>query len=467
MMHLVTRRETAIRCDPARVLNRPFDPGHETLIHGESRADAIVQRVMRFDDETVAQILAHTFASYAIRHDDLRAHFRRNYELVTRGHPTEHPDLAQDRVDLIGAYFTQEYAIEGAALFNPSMVIAPDQSGLESGELRFILSLRAVGEGHLSSIEFRSGRLTVDNDVVLDPVSPHLTTGERSELPDVWGFHASAVKAAQGDDHADGLVPAAEAHLLGTSYTLVFPPTSALSERILFPGGPGETRGLEDARMVRFVEDDGSVFYYGTYTAYDGAHVAPHFFKTADFLTFECRPMHGDAAKNKGMALFPRRIDGKLWCISRWDRESISIAEWRDGAGWCSVAVLATPNEPWELIQMGTCSSPIELPEGWLVLTHGVGPMRSYAIGAMLLQLDDPTHVIGMASEPLLTPAEVEREGYVPNVVYSCGAVLHGDDLMLPYGCSDDLVRFACVDLAGLVAHLSDPTNMPVDAVDL
>ena len=467
MISLVQRIDMEIRCDPARVISRAFDPGQEGLIQGLSRAQSVIKRLMSFSDEQVSEILAHTLAAYATRHDDLRAHFRRNYQLVTHGDPLVHPELTQDRVELIGAYFTQEYAIEGAALFNPSIVPAPDQSGCEPGQLRFIMSLRAVGEGHLSSIEFRSGLLTADNQVLLDSASPHLSTGERSEVPSNWGFHETPPGAGEGEREYPALPPDAAITLVAASHEVSFAPTSTLSERVLFPGGGAESHGLEDARMVRFVEDDGNVVYYGTYTAYDGAHVAPYVFRTADFLKFDMRPMLGDAAKNKGMALFPRRIHDRLWCLSRWDRESISIAHFEDGRGWTHAQSIQAPSEPWDLVQMGICSSPIELPEGWLVLTHGVGPMRSYALGAMLLDLDDPTKLIGALATPLLVPAEAEREGYVPNVVYSCGALVHGGLLVLPYGCSDDLVRFAFVDLAGLISHLSDPARMAIDTVDL
>ena len=467
MMHLVRRTRTEVRCDPARVISRPFDPGQEGLILGLSRAQSVMERVMRLSDEAVTQILAQTLAAYATRHDDLRANFRRNFQVVAHGDPVTHPELSQDRVELIGAYFTQEYAIEGAALFNPSIVMAPDQSGCGPDELRFIMSLRAVGEGHMSSIEFRSGVLGADDSVVLDAASPHLSTGERSDLPTAWGFQEHGPSVEQADRVEHPLPPDTAIKLVSSSYQLTFAPTSTLSERVLFPSIGAEAHGLEDARLVRFVEDDGAVSYFGTYTAYNGALVTPYVLQTEDFQTFRMRPMLGEAAKNKGMALFPRRINGKLFCLSRWDRESVSVATFEDGAGWCHAQVLQAPEEPWELVQMGNCSSPIELPEGWLVLTHGVGPMRSYSIGAMLLDLDDPTKVIGVLATPLLMPAEAEREGYVPNVVYSCGALVHGDSLALPYGCSDDSVRFAFVDLPALIAHLSDPAHVPLDTVDL
>ena len=433
MKDLLRRTDTEIRSHPARVLSRAFIPGNESLIPGQSRSAAVIERVLGMSDEDVTHAVAGIFANYSNRHDDLRATFRKNFDLVVGESLAGHPLLTLDRAELIGSYFTQEYAIEGAALFSPSIVVAPDQSGCSAGELRFILSLRAVGEGHLSSIEFRSGILGVDDTVVLDPPSPHLTAGERAipaaELPLIDG-------PATGDD----------------VYQLVFPSTSTLSERVIFPGIDAESHGLEDARFIRFVEDDGSSMYLATYTAYNGRQVTPHMLQTNDFITFHLRPMRGEAALNKGMALFPRRINGVRWCVTRWDRENISVARWEDG--WIDPHVVQSPRQPWEMIQLGACSSPIETPEGWLVLTHGVGPMRSYAIGAILLGLDDPTQVTGVLEQPLLAPAESERDGYVPNVVYSCGALIHDDTLVLPYGCSDASVRFAFVDLAGLLSRL-------------
>jgi predicted GH43/DUF377 family glycosyl hydrolase len=457
MTAIVRRSHTEIRAHPARVISRAFDPGQEDLIRGLSRADAVVTRVLLMDEAAVARTLAETLAAYSNRHDDLRATFRRNFELISTAEVLGHPNYSQERAELIGAYFTQEYSIEGAALFNPSIVAAPDQSGCSEGELRFILSLRAVGEGHISSIEFRSGLLGAGDAVTLDPPSPHLVTGERSLLAPTF----EAVQPGYPLTSLSAIDAATEVlrRIIDASYQLTFPATSTLSERVLFPGTPAESHGLEDARFVRFVEDDGVVTYFGTYTAYDGANVAPHLLQTDDFITFRMRPMFGEAARNKGVALFPRRIDGVMWCLSRWDRENISVAQLDNHTGWGNARVVQTPLRPWELIQLGPCSSPIETPEGWLVLTHGVGPMRTYAIGALLLDLEDPSVVIGVLDEPLLMAAETERNGYVPNVVYSCGALIHNDVLVLPYGCSDASVRFAFIDMSELLAGLHGSTE--------
>ncbi|MEY3277780.1 MAG: hypothetical protein RLZZ426_266 [Actinomycetota bacterium] len=463
MIHLVRRSEIEIFHHPSRVISKAFDPGHEGLISGQSRSQAVIERVMNLSEDEVEVILAETISSYANRHSDLRASFRRNYLIVGKGEAPGLEDISLHRMELIGSYFTQEYSIEAAALFNPAIVIAPDQTGCPPGSLRFIMSLRAVGEGHLSSIEFRSGMLHQNDEISLDTVSPHLSTGERYEITTEWDHHFQPKETHSGKIQLPEVVPMlpplSASIDVESSYEVSFDVTTELSERVLFPGNQTESHGLEDARLVRFIEDDGSVCYYATYTAYDGAHVTPHLLHTEDFISFSMRPMLGDAAANKGMAMFPRRINGRLWCLSRWDRESISVAYFEKSTGWSHATMVQAPEKAWDLIQMGTCSSPIETDEGWLVLTHGVGPMRTYAIGALLLDIDDPTKVIGKLDSPLLSAAETEREGYVPNVVYSCGALVHDGSVVLPYGCSDASVRFAFIDLAGLLKELKSPTS--------
>lgn len=486
MTVLVRRPQTEIVAHPSRVISRPFDPGHERLIRGQSRAQAVVERVLRMPESEVTHTLNATLAMYSDRHDDLRATFRRNFDLVAGPSVAIGPNYSWERVELIGAYFTQEYSVEGAALFSPSIVVAPDQSGCGEDELRFILSLRAVGEGHLSSIEFRSGVLGPADSVVLDPPSPRLTTGEHSRVPIPRELLSAALHQSGAYAAAEGLLqllpeeftveafeqvlesPSCEQvpagvrdralqelrQIVDASYEVAFSKASTLSERVLFPATAAESHGLEDARLVRFVGEDGAVTYLGTYTAFDGTNVTPHLLQTDDFRTFRVSPMFGEAALNKGMSLFPRPIRDRMWCMSRWDRQNISVAPFEPGIGWSGPQVVQSPHRPWELIKLGACSPPIETPAGWLVLTHGVGPMRRYAIGAMLLDLADPTRVLGVLNEPLLTPTETERNGYVPNVVYSCGALIHGDTLVLPYGCSDVLVRFAFVALADLLDDL-------------
>jgi predicted GH43/DUF377 family glycosyl hydrolase len=366
------------------------------------------------------------------------------------------------------------------------MVAHPDQSGLEPGELRFVMSVRAVGEGHVSSIEFRTGVLTNDGDVRVDEAGRHLTPGRprsrtmsRELLAAALEEHANLSRAgdilsllpaefdtadlerAVASVHRDRLTRgSAEATIgrirtiMARNYRVHFSPERPLSERVLFPVAPDESHGVEDARFTRFVEDTGESTYYGTYTAFDGVNIAPRLIQTQDFQSFDISQLVGPAAKNKGMAIFPRRVRGRYLALSRWDRESIGIASSPDARQWGDAVTIQTPEQPWEVIQLGNCGPPIETDAGWLVLTHGVGPMREYAIGAVLLDVDHPTKLIGKLAEPLLTPDKNEREGYVPNVVYSCGALRHGDTLALPYGCSDSAIRVGFIDLPRLLDRL-------------
>jgi predicted GH43/DUF377 family glycosyl hydrolase len=490
---LVRRSPIHLLPDPSRVLTRPFLPGLEAQTHGISRAESVVERILALPDDEVVRALASILSAFNGRHADLRATFREHFELVSHRLPEAPGDaeFTDDRIDLVGAYLTQEFAIEGAALFNPSIVAHPDQSGCGEGELRFIMSARAVGEGHLSSVEFRTGILGPDDALNVDEPGRHLTTGRSTPLP----MSATLLRASL-DQHGDAIAAESILRLLpatftsadldevlalsaldspgrdgndallerirrtaATMYRLAFPEARELSERVIVPHSSAESHGIEDVRFVSFDDRDGRTTYFGTYTAFDGERIAPHLLQTDDFLTFSAGPMIGPAAQNKGMALFPRRISGDMWSLSRWDRENISVARSADGVVWGSAQVVATPHRPWDLIQLGACSSPVETPEGWLVLTHGVGPMRVYSVGAMLLALDDPTRVLGVLDEPLLTPDQDEREGYVPNVVYSCGALVHGDALVVPYGCSDSSIRFVFVDLPGLLARLLNPST--------
>ena len=395
-------------------------------------------------------------------------------------------DISTDRALLIGAYFTQEFSVEAAALLNPSMVAHPDQSDLETGQVRFIASVRAVGEGHVSSIAFRTGVVGDGDRVVVDDPGRQLTAGRtgprliaraylaaalaeesvlaRAEdvlqlLPEL--FSAADLDQAVDSGARDRLTRgSAEAAidkirwLVSCNYRADFPGDLPLSERVLYPTAPDEGRGMEDARFTRFVDDDGGVTYYGTYTAFDGVNIRPHLLQTDDFVTFETTHLIGPAARNKGMAIFPRRVDGEYLALSRWDRESIGITNSADGRFWSGATTIQTPERTWEVIQIGNCGPPVETDEGWLVLTHGVGPMRAYGIGAILLDLDEPTKLIGALRQPLLTPNAAEREGYVPNVVYSCGGLKHGDTLIVPYGCSDSVIRFAFVDVPTLLERL-------------
>ncbi len=395
--------------------------------------------------------------------------------------------LSTTRRQLMGAYFTQEYAVEAAAVCNPSIVPHPDQTGLGHGETRFVMSLRAIGEGHRSSIEFRTGVVDATAAVRFDHPGTHLFSGHlrppryhrepfhqllRSvdddsvsaafvlgSLPDP--FSGAELEHALGSLHEQLLTRPDALHTIerirfiaASNYEVTFPTSSSIAQRVLSPIAPAESHGMEDARFVRFVDDDGSVTFYATYTAYDGMHVAPQLLKTSDFRSFASTQLTGRAASNKGLALFPRRIDGRYAALSRWDRETNALVLSDDPQLWEHPVSLHRPCEPWNLVQLGNCGSPIETSAGWLVLTHGVGPMRRYAIGVDLLDLDDPARVIGTLRTPLLLPAGDERDGYVPNVVYSCGAMVHGDHLVIPYGMGDANIGVATVRLDQLLGEL-------------
>jgi predicted GH43/DUF377 family glycosyl hydrolase len=485
---ILARDRDLLRPDPRRVIARLFVPGHEQhLINGQSRLTPVLERILALSPETAAVTLAVTLERFGRRHRDLRGLLSENFELVAHRIGAA-ADLPEATRLLVGSYFTHEYSIEAAALFNPSILIHPDQGGVAAGEVRVLLSLRAVGEGHWSSIEFRTGVIGAQGRLRIDEPPPHLLVGRQHEATfRQHVFHA--VLGDLGDDGEDAafildalpdpftagqldaaLVALRDQEISGRSvhrtilnlrwiascnYEVRFEPDSALSQRVLVPVAPTESNGMEDARFVRFVDDDATVSYYATYTAYDGRRVAPQMLQTDDFLTFRSAQLTGPAAVNKGMALFPRRINGRFVALSRWDRENNSITTSADAHNWSEGSTIQTPRQPWELIQIGNCGSPIETDQGWLVLTHGVGPMRSYGIGAMLLDLDDPTKLIGELPEPLITPDEAERDGYVPNVVYTCGALAVADRLVVPYGSADSSVGAAVFDLPGLLDQLT------------
>jgi predicted GH43/DUF377 family glycosyl hydrolase len=483
---LLTRAEPVIDPDPGRVLARLFVPGQELALDRESRTSGVLSRILALDEETVVTSLEDICERYGRRHRDLGNIFSSNYEAVAH-RLVDVTCLSEERRLFIGACFTHEYSVEAAALFNPSVVAHPDQSGLQAGAVRFVLSLRAVGEGHLSSIEFRSGVVGPGHQLVLDQKGSCLGAGR--QLATTYNralFRAKLAEAGSDDESASfitGRLPAnfgAEAlegvlsamtgqrlsrhggprtdelarRIAACNYEVEFEATMPLSERVLWPKAPSESHGMEDARFVHFTDDDGHGVYYATYTAFDGAQVEPQLIETTDFRRFRISQLAGPAAKNKGMALFPRKVGGRFTALSRWDRESNAIATSADGRVWGSPTTLQSPQYPWELIQLGNAGSPIETAAGWLVITHGVGAMREYCLGAILLDLRDPKRVIGALAEPLLRPLADEREGYVPNVVYSCGALAYGNTLLLPYGTSDSSVRFAFVDLEALIGRL-------------
>jgi predicted GH43/DUF377 family glycosyl hydrolase len=482
---LAVRLGVRLNPDPRRVIARLFVPGEE-LPEGASRGRSVIDRIQELDDDQVSATLGAVVADFGARHVDLEALLREHFQVAAHGRP-QIARLSGPRQLLIGAYFTMEYAVEAAALLNPSMVAHPDQSGLGPGQLRFVLSARAVGEGHLSSVEFRTGVVGPGRSLTIDDPGAALTLGTRAP----GGYHRELFRARLADlgaDRAtvelvlDGLpvrfdharlrraVAAQHAYLrdrqaahrtieqvnqiAAADYTVTFPPTTAIGQRVLWPGSPSESHGMEDVRLVRFIGDDGEVSYYGTYTAYDGDHIAPQLLKTTDFATFEVGQLAGRAASNKGLAMFPSQVGGRYLALSRWDRENISLCVSDDARVWHHAETLQTPREPWQLVQLGNCGSPIDVGVGWLVLTHGVGPMRAYRIGALLLDHDDPSRIRAALPHPLLSADADERDGYVPNVVYSCGSLLHGDTLTVPYGISDSAIGFAQVDLPALLERM-------------
>lgn len=482
---LVVRTKLRLRPDPRRVITKLFVPGDDAPPYG-SRAAAVIDRVMAMDEATVKSVLAATMRRFETRHRDLADIFTDHYASIShRLDPAARP--SRERRQLIGAYFSHEYAIEGAALFNPSIVAHPDQNGLQAGQLRFVMSVRAVGEGHLSSIGFRTGVIGPGDRLEFDIPGPYPATGrhhrvlcDRALLDGILAEEGHDDELAAflrrnlrpqftGDelDHAlaelhPQLRTRSSAHrtierihqIAANNYAVEFPADSSLDERILWPVGRSESHGMEDARFVRFTEPGEPDVYYATYTAYDGQHIAPQLLETSDFRAFRASQLTGAAAANKGMALFPRKVGGSYLALSRHDRESNALSTSDDPHTWPKPRTLQVPMAPWELVQLGNCGSPIETDAGWLVLTHGVGPMRSYGIGAMLLDLDDPYRVLAALPEPLITPREDERDGYVPNVVYSCGALAHQDTLILPYGTSDSGITLARVPLPALLDRL-------------
>lgn len=468
------------------MITKPYLPGAQVFPNGQSRVEMILGRVLGLEEHQVAKTLAATRKAFESRHQNMTDVFRQSFGQVA-GLVQNPGELSLDRKLLIGAYFTHEYAIEAAALNNPSIVPAPDQGGLGPGELRFVMSLRAIGEGHMSSIEFRSGVLGVDGQIRFDDPGPYPVTGNRTHaiydkafftsrlmelgvLNDISGpvldalsdeFTIDEVGTAISEhvhhtaDRSIAFETVRTIHWLASSnYSLEFDPSSSPSERVIFPAGPTESQGMEDARFVRFTDDDGSTRYYATYTAFDGFQILPQLIETPDFVSFRIRTLGGIRAKNKGVALFPRKVGGRFAALSRYDNENNYLMFSDTVRFWDDAERLQVPKSPWELIQIGNCGSPLETERGWLVITHGVGPMRQYSLGAILLDLEDPGQVIGHMDEPLLVPDEDEREGYVPNVVYSCGSIIHDDLLVLPYGYSDVATRVATMSVGDLLDRL-------------
>ncbi len=486
----VKRTNTILNPDQSRVLLRPFSPG------GPERVGRIIDRIMLFPEDRVGHLLAEVVAEFSQRHQQILNLFLERFEQVRESLPITET-LSEPRRLLIGSYFLAEYSLESAALFNPSIVPHPDQTGLPAGALRFILSLRATGEGHISSITFRTGIVHPDQRIEVLPTTDFLTeprqvpnplyekalferklselglTGEFArrimhKLGETFGledlraslqgeqFRLPDGMAQDDQDTSQGIWMLAR-----SNYEVQFQPDQQMSERILFPATPSQRNGIEDARFVHFRNGDGASVYYATFTAYDGKVIMPELVETPDFLRFRFISLNGPCAQNKGMALFPRKVGGLYAMLSRQDNENIYLMFSDNVHFWNDCKVLLKPTFPWELVQLGNCGSPIETDAGWLVLSHGVGPMRQYCIGAFLLDRDDPSKVIGRLREPLLKPNQNEREGYVPNVVYTCGALLHNGELIIPYGLADHATGFATVPLAEVLEEMEQEVLVP------
>ncbi len=468
--------------DPRRVIPRFFGPGDEKRLRG------IIGRIRALDRSEASNLLSGLKRSFQKKHPDLAAIARSNYDAVKHLISDEH-DLDEERQLLIGAYFTMEYAIESAALFNPSMVPAIEQDAAAEGSTRFLMSLRATGEGHISSVVFRQGVIDRDDRIRIEPVNQYsrqlkvienrqfkkkiyrrqliemgASGSSTDEVLNRLGetFHFAELNLAidavrESRDSALSFCETADNMIALTraNYDLHMPDLDDPTEFVIFPNSDAEGHGIEDMRMVSFRFDDGGICYYGVYTAYDGSNILPQLLETTGFQTIKIRTLGGQYALNKGMALFPRKVNGRYLMLGRLDNENLFLLRSDDVLFWNEAELLMKPKFAWEMIQIGNCGSPIETEAGWLVITHGVGPMRQYTIGVVLLDRDDPSQIIGRLPEPLLEPIEDERVGYVPNVVYSCGSMIHNDKLVIPYAISDRSTTFALVSLPELLAELT------------
>ncbi len=484
----IHRTDIFLHPDHNRVVLRPLRLGTK-----QEHADTI-QRALDLQEKDAALAADHVLADFSSRHKNLTERLMHRFRQVEHYMPAG-GKISQARKILIGAYFMFEYSAEAAALFNPSIIPHPDQSGIPRGSLRFLMSLRSTGEGHISSIAFRSGIIDARNAIRVDPPSRYLREPELIENPAYnkeifWrklsdmGFvndwsrsameglgdpftleelrnrlHETLHRTAPGRKFDDDPTAGGMWHLAKSNYEISFPEDTELSERIIFPVIATQSNGIEDARLTAHKDEDGKTVYYGTYTAYDGRHVLPQLFMTDDFLRFTFVTLNGPVIKNKGMALFPRKIGGRFAMLSRQDGENIFLMFSDNAHFWHEAKILLRPKYAWEILKLGNCGPPIETKAGWLVLSHGVGPMRKYRLGAFLLDLNDPSKVIGRLKEPLMGPEGAEREGYVPNVLYTCGALLRDDTIILPYGMSDRAISFATLSLKEILSAMSKDPN--------
>ncbi|WP_033920685.1 glycoside hydrolase family 130 protein [Sphingomonas sp. 37zxx] len=416
--------ELRLHADPSRVVVRPFHIAWQSNGSAPSRTERLVREVLDMSPGEARAQLRAVLKDFEARHWQTRRVFMTRYDEIEALLGLDGANISDEKRQLIGAYFCHEYSYAAAALMNPSAVPHYDQTGMPEGSIRILMSLRAVGEGHISSVAFREGIITADNDFSLAPEPPFATAAD-----------------THGDEQS---MPEGEV-------TVFRHRDSTLSGTVIFPITKAQSNGLEDMRLVNFTHDDGSVEWIGTYTAYNGSVIQSELLRTRDFRSFDLVPMTGSAARNKGMGLFPRKVGGEYMMIGRQDGENLFLIKSDTLTNWGEGELLLKPQYPWEFVQIGNCGPPIEIDEGWLLLTHGVGAMRKYSIGAVLLDKDDPSMVIGRTSRPILAAADQDREGYVPNVVYSCGALKHGDNLFIPYGVADSSVAFASVPIKSLL----------------
>lgn len=478
----VKRLPIRLQPDAKKVIPRFFNTG-------DARARRLIERVLLLPDQQVSALLQQVQAEFGDRYSNLVAIFEKHSNEIAHLFPTDgQPGLCRDKKLLIGAYFTMEYSLEHAALFNPSIVIAPDQSDAPPGHTKIILSFRATGEGHISSLVFKEATLDKDANIEISPSGNYLYEGNvtqenrnnkiafkalldltilpvitRTSMLDQLNDNFTYQEIEQVTRKALLDMPGGTTknklrydilNMVNTCYELHFETASKLSERVIFPVTYTEKNGIEDARFTRFTHDDGTQTYLATYTAYDGSFILPHLIETTDFLHFRMSPLHGKAAINKNLALFPRKINGHYAMIARIDGVNNYIMYSDDLYLWETATLLQTPQYPWEFVQIGNAGSPIETDKGWLIITHGVGPMRKYCLGASLFDLEDPQKELGRLKEPLLVPEEDERHGYVPNVVYSCGALVHEGQLFIPYAVSDYATSFATISLQQLLEEI-------------
>lgn len=479
MQQLVNRKKLRIVRDPSRVIALPHTLGSLTQV------SSIIGRVLNMSETDASDILQEVRYGFANRHRNLKQSLLAHFDKVAEYIPST-AEISTTKKMLIGTYFTKEYSIESAALFNPSIVMHPNQTDAPKGGARFIMSLRATGEGHISSIVFRSGTIESDFSILFDSISEFVETPAMLHDPFYENnlFQTTLQEMGAWDDtsqhilsrlnpfftHAELRFSIREVYLempdscksdtiniinwlADSNYKIKFDNKTKLSERVIFPVSENESNGIEDARFVKF-SDEGHTIYYATYTAYNGERILPQLIETKDFITFSISTLNGEAIMNKGLALFPRKINGLYAMLSRQDGQNNHIMFSDNLHFWHKSQILQEPMYPWELVQIGNCGSPIELKEGWIVLTHGVGPMRQYCISAILLDHDDPTKIIARLPEPLLIPSEEEREGYVPNVIYTCGFMLFNDHLIIPYAMSDITTRIATVEVKSLLEKM-------------